>query len=75
MNFRNPDGGFGESTLACLDDGQRGRGASTRTQTVRVLEFVPNHLIHNENNLFSRFLADSVELGENSVPYRLLTSP
>jgi hypothetical protein len=39
MNSRNPDGGFGESTLACLDDGQRGRGTSTRTQTLRVLEF------------------------------------
>ena len=39
MNSRNPDGGFDESTLACLDDGQRGRGTSTRTQTVRVLEF------------------------------------
>jgi hypothetical protein len=39
MNSRNLDGGFGESTLACLDDGQRGRGTSTRTQTLRVLEF------------------------------------
>ena len=39
MNSRHPDGGFGESTLTCLDDGQRGRGTSTRTQTVRVLEF------------------------------------
>ena len=38
MNSRNPDGGFGESTLACLNDGQRGRGTGTRTQTVRVLE-------------------------------------
>jgi hypothetical protein len=39
MNSQNPVGGVGESTLACLDDGQRGRGTSTRTQTVRVFEF------------------------------------
>ena len=39
MNSWNPDGGFGESTLACLDDGQRGRGTTTRTQPVRVFEF------------------------------------
>jgi hypothetical protein len=39
MNSRNPDGGFDESTLACLDNGQRGRGTSTRTQTLRVPEF------------------------------------
>ena len=39
INSRNPDGGFGESTLTCLDDSQRGRRTSTQTQTVRVLEF------------------------------------
>ena len=39
MNSRNPDGDFGESSLACLDDGQRGRGTTTRTQPVRVFEF------------------------------------
>jgi hypothetical protein len=36
MNSRNPDGGFGESTLACLDDGQREWGTSTPTQGVGV---------------------------------------
>ena len=40
MNFQNPDGGFGESTLSYLDDGHRGRGASTPTQSAWVLEFL-----------------------------------
>ena len=40
MSFQNPDGGFGESTLSYLDDGHRGRGTSTPTQTAWVLEFL-----------------------------------
>jgi squalene cyclase len=40
MSFQNADGGFGESTLSYLDDGHRGRGASTPTQTAWVLEFL-----------------------------------
>jgi squalene-hopene/tetraprenyl-beta-curcumene cyclase len=40
MGFQNPDGGFGESTLSYLDDGHRGRGASTPSQTGWVLEFL-----------------------------------
>jgi squalene--tetrahymanol cyclase len=40
MSFQNPDGGFGESTLSYLDDGHRGRGASTPTQSAWVLEFL-----------------------------------
>jgi squalene-hopene/tetraprenyl-beta-curcumene cyclase len=40
MGFQNADGGFGESTLSYLDDGHRGRGASTPTQTAWVLEFL-----------------------------------
>jgi squalene-hopene/tetraprenyl-beta-curcumene cyclase len=40
MGFQNPDGGFGESTLSYLDDGHRGRGASTPTQTAWVVEFL-----------------------------------
>jgi squalene-hopene/tetraprenyl-beta-curcumene cyclase len=40
MGFQNPDGGFGESTLSYLDDGHRGRGTSTPTQTAWVLEFL-----------------------------------
>ena len=40
MTFQNPDGGFGESTLSYLDDGHRGRGTSTPTQTAWVLEFL-----------------------------------
>ena len=39
MSFQNPDGGFGESTLSYLDDGHRGRGESTPTQTAWVLSF------------------------------------
>ena len=40
MGFQNSDGGFGESTLSYLDDGHRGRGTSTPTQTAWVLEFL-----------------------------------
>ncbi len=40
MSFQNPDGGFGESTLSYLDDGHRGRGTSTPTQSAWVLEFL-----------------------------------
>ena len=40
MSFQNADGGFGESTLSYLDEGHRGRGASTPTQTAWVLEFL-----------------------------------
>jgi len=40
MGFQNADGGFGESTLSYLDDGHRGRGESTPTQTAWVLEFL-----------------------------------
>jgi squalene-hopene/tetraprenyl-beta-curcumene cyclase len=40
MSFQNSDGGFGESTLSYLDDGHRGRGASTPTQSAWVLEFL-----------------------------------
>jgi len=40
MGFQNPDGGFGESTLSYLDDGHRGRGASTPTQSAWVLDFL-----------------------------------
>jgi squalene-hopene/tetraprenyl-beta-curcumene cyclase len=40
VTFQNPDGGFGESTLSYLDDGHRGRGTSTPTQTAWVLEFL-----------------------------------
>ena len=40
MSFQNPDGGFGESTLSYHDNGHRGRGASTPTQSAWVLEFL-----------------------------------
>ena len=40
MSFQNADGGFGESTLSYLDEGHRGRGTSTPTQTAWVLEFL-----------------------------------
>ena len=40
MSFQNSDGGFGESTLSYHDDGRRGQGASTPTQTAWVLEFL-----------------------------------
>ena len=40
MGFQNADGGFGESTLSYLQDGHRGRGASTPTQSAWVLEFL-----------------------------------
>ena len=37
VNSPNRDGSFRESTMACLDDGDRGRG--DQTQTERELEF------------------------------------
>jgi squalene-hopene/tetraprenyl-beta-curcumene cyclase len=47
MSFQNPDGGFGESTLSYVDDGHRGRGASTPTQTAWVLEFLLQMGLHH----------------------------
>jgi len=46
VSFQNPDGGFGESTLSYLDDGHRGRGASTPTQSAWVLEFLCEMGLH-----------------------------
>jgi squalene-hopene/tetraprenyl-beta-curcumene cyclase len=40
MSFQNADGGFGESTLSYIDEDQRGRGASTPSQTAWVLAFL-----------------------------------
>jgi squalene-hopene/tetraprenyl-beta-curcumene cyclase len=47
MSFQNPDGGFGESTLSYLDEGHRGRGTSTPTQTAWVLEFLCEAGLHD----------------------------
>jgi squalene-hopene/tetraprenyl-beta-curcumene cyclase len=47
MTFQNPDGGFGESTLSYLDDGHRGRGVSTPTQSAWVLEFLCEMGLHD----------------------------
>jgi squalene-hopene/tetraprenyl-beta-curcumene cyclase len=47
MSFQNADGGFGESTLSYVDDGHRGRGASTPTQTAWVLEFLAQMGLQN----------------------------
>ena len=40
LQRQNSDGGFGESTLSYLDNGQWGRGASTPTQSAWVPEFL-----------------------------------
>jgi squalene-hopene/tetraprenyl-beta-curcumene cyclase len=47
MGFQNSDGGFGESTLSYLDDGHRGRGTSTPTQSAWVLEFLCEMGLHD----------------------------
>jgi squalene-hopene/tetraprenyl-beta-curcumene cyclase len=49
MSFQNSDGGFGESTLSYLDEGHRGRGTSTPTQTGWVLEFLCEMRFHKES--------------------------
>lgn len=46
IEFQNPDGGFGESTLSYLDDEHHGRGASTPSQTAWVLEFLCGMRLH-----------------------------
>lgn len=46
IGLQNSDGGFGESTLSYLDHGQRGRGASTPTQSAWVLEFLCEMGLH-----------------------------
>jgi squalene-hopene/tetraprenyl-beta-curcumene cyclase len=51
MSFQNADGGFGESTLSYLDDGHRGRGASTPTQTAWVLEFLCQMNLHQTDTI------------------------
>ena len=51
MGFQNSDGGFGESTLSYLDDGHRGRGASTPTQSAWVLEFLCAMKLHDTDNV------------------------
>jgi len=51
ISFQNPDGGFGESTLSYLNDGHRGRGASTPTQSAWVLEFLCAMKLHDTTNV------------------------
>jgi squalene-hopene/tetraprenyl-beta-curcumene cyclase len=47
MSFQNPDGGFGESTLSYLGNENRGRGASTPTQSAWVLQFLCHMGLHH----------------------------
>jgi squalene-hopene/tetraprenyl-beta-curcumene cyclase len=50
MGLQNADGGFGESTLSYLDKEQRGRGASTPSQTAWVLGFLCEMGLRNTGN-------------------------